>query len=149
MDTEKTKEDSAMIALLPKNDEWCSIKLPHMTLVYAGPIKKLKSTDFNELAKDTATLATLSRPLILRVVAREQFGGGSDKVVDAFRLQPRPEIWAMRRMVEGWNASEHPFSPHVTIGPVGSVVEEVPKYIVFDRLLVAWGDEHINFWLKQ
>lgn len=138
--------DSVMIALLPTNTDWSYVDLPHLTLVYAGLKEDLPATSFNELAKDAAMLALLSSPIGLRVKSREQFG--SEEIVDAFRLEPSSQLWAMRRAVESWNASEHPFNPHVTIGPIGSVVEEVPRYIRFDRILAAWGDEHITFLLR-
>lgn len=138
--------DSVMIALLPATDEWCKIDLPHLTLVYAGKKDALKPTAFNELAKDAASLAMLSGPLSLKVLGKEVFGGSEDKV-DVFRLKPTPELLAMRRVVEHWNASEHPFNPHVTIGPEGSVVED-PKYITFNRILVEWGNDGLTFWLK-
>ncbi len=99
--------DSVMIALLPATDEWCKIDLPHLTLVYAGKKDALKPTAFNELAKDAASLAMLSGPLFLKVLGKEVFGDSDDKV-DVFRLKPTPELLAMRRVVERWNASEHP-----------------------------------------
>ncbi len=138
--------DSVMIALLPTTDKWCKIDLPHLTLVYAGKKDDLKSTAFNELAKDAASLAVLSGPLFLKVLGKEVFGDSEDKV-DVFRLKPTPELLAMRRVVEHWNASEHPFNPHVTIGPEGSVVED-PMYIAFNRILVEWGNDSLTFWLK-
>lgn len=135
-----------MIAFLPTTDDWCKIALPHMTLVYAGTVDKLKPTDFNTLAKDAASLASLASPFFLRVVARETFGTPGDEV-DAFRLQPTTELWAMRRFVEGWNQSQHPFNPHVTIGPVGSgnSLDVVPRVIGFNRVYVGWGDESLTF----
>lgn len=141
------ESEGVMIALLPTNSDWCKIELPHLTLVYAGVKSELPITDFNELAKDTAMLAALSTGIGLRVVSREPFGANGE--VDAFRLQPTTELWAMRRAVEKWNASEHPFNPHVTIGPSGTPVDIVPNGIYFDRLYVGWGDESLTFWLKR
>jgi 2'-5' RNA ligase len=141
------ESEGVMIALLPANADWCKIALPHLTLVYAGVKSDLKPTQFNELAKDTAMLAALSFGLGLRVAAREKFGSAGE--VDAFRLQPTTELWAMRRAVERWNASEHPFNPHVTIGPAGTPVEIVPQVIYFDRMYLGWGDESLTFWLKR
>lgn len=139
--------DGVMIALLPSTADWCKIELPHLTLVYAGVKSDLKPTQFNELAKDTAMLAALSSGVGLRVIAREPFGDSGE--VDAFRLQPTTELWAMRRAVEKWNASEHPFNPHVTIGPAGTFVEFVPNAIYFDRMYLGWGEESLTFWLKR
>ncbi len=143
---------SAMIALLPITSDWCHIDLPHMTLVYAGEIKDLQSTDFNQMAKDAAALAMLSRPLTLQVLNREQFGNWSENSSDAcdvYRLRPSSELMAMRHTVEGWNASEWPFNPHVTIGPPGTVVEMQPNYLAFDRVMVAWGQESLTFRLNR
>lgn len=149
MDTyEDGASEGVMIALLPTNSEWCHIELPHMTLVYAGKKKDLGPVDFSELAKDAAMLASISSPIGLRVLQREVFGEDDEKV-DVFRLQPTPELWAMRRAVEDWNKSEFPFNPHVTIGPVGSFVEFPPRYLSFDRVAVGWGGEYLTFWLKR
>lgn len=140
--------NSAMIALLPTETDWCKIDLPHLTLVYAGEIDKLKPTAFNEMAKEAASLSMISGPIGLRVFSREVFGRNGDSV-DVFRLQPTPELQSMRKFVEHWHASEFPYNPHVTIGPVGTFVEFVPKYLLFDRIMVGWGDEQITFWLKR
>lgn len=142
-----SESEGVMIALLPTNSDWCKIPLPHLTLVYAGVKSDLPPTAFNDLAKDAAMLAALSTGIGLRVVAKETFGSNGE--VDAFRLQPTTELWAMRRAVERWNQSEHPFNPHVTIGPTGTFVEVVPNAIYFDRLYVGWGDESLTFWLKR
>lgn len=148
MDAADASESTGvMIALLPTNSDWCKIELPHLTLVYAGVKDDLKPTQFNDLAKDTAMLAALSSGIGLRVVAREPFGDTNE--VDAYRLQPTTELWAMRRAVEKWNASQHPFNPHVTIGPTGTFVESPPSAIYFDRLYLGWGDESLTFWLKR
>lgn len=144
--------ESVMIALLPITTDWCHIELPHLTLVYAGEKSKLKPGDFNELAKDAASIAMLSRPLTLEVIKKEQFGNWSEDpgdMVDVFRLRASQELMAMRRVVERWNASEHPFNPHVTIGPVGTSVEIPPRYLAFDRILVGWGKETLTFWLNR
>ena len=143
----QSAEESVMIALLPISSEWCHIDLPHLTLVYAGLKKDLKLTAFNELAKDAAMLATLTNPINLKVINKEQFG--DLEKVDVFRLQASSEILAMRRTVESWNTSDYPFNPHVTIGPIGTFVEMAPMYISFDRIMVAWGNEHLTFWLKK
>ncbi len=136
---------SVMIALLPTTNDWCRIELPHMTLVYVGEIEDLKPTVFNELAKDVSMLAALTNPITLKVMGVEIFGD-EDKV-DVLRLQTTPEVGAMRRAVEHWNASEYPFRPHATIGPTGSSIEN-PGYITFNRLMVGWGKEALTFWLK-
>lgn len=140
-------DESVMIALLPTTTEWCKIDLPHMTLVYAGLMKDLKPTKFNEIAKDAAMLAMLVNPITLPIVSREVFGD-EDKV-DVFRLQESSELLAMRRAVESWNVSAHSFKPHVTIGPVGTFTEYPPSHLSFDRIMVGWGSERLTFWLKR
>lgn len=139
--------DSVMIALLPTASEWCQIELPHMTLVYAGLVKDLKPTDFNALAKDAASIALLTGPFCLPVISKEVFG--DEEKVDVFRLRPTMELWALRRHVERWNASQHEFNPHVTIGPQNSFVEFPPRHVCFDRVVLGWGDEIIPFHLSR
>jgi 2'-5' RNA ligase len=137
--------DGVMIALLPTFSEWCNIELPHMTLVYAGVKQDLQPGDFNSLAKDAASIAMLSSKLVLKVIGVDIFG--DEEKVNVLRFQPRPELLAMRRVVERWNASQHPFNPHATIGPVNEPVPPVPSMVVFDRIMVGWGDESITCWL--
>lgn len=138
-----------MIAFLPTSTEWCQIELPHMTLVYAGEADSFSITDFNTLAKDAASIAQLARPFMLRVSTQDIFGGGLDKQVRVLRFTPTSELWAMRRFVEGWNKSEHPFNPHCTVGPAETFLEFPPRVIGFDRIMVARGDEHMTFWLNK
>lgn len=142
---------SAMIALLPITTDWCRIELPHLTLVYAGEIEDLQPGQFNEMAKDASALAMLSNSIHLKTKGTDVFGGEGEEKVDVIKLQPSSELWAMRRAVENWDESEFPFNPHVTIGPIGSSMslEMMPGYIAFDRIMVAWGDEYLTFWLKR
>lgn len=139
-----------MVAFLPTSTDWSKIALPHLTLVYAGTTDDLKLPQINELAKDAASLASLASPFCLRVIAKEVFGDQGEQV-DAFRLQPTTELWAMRRNLEKWNKSQHPFTPHVTIGPAGSSnpMDLVPRAICFDRMYVGWGEESLTFWLTR
>lgn len=142
------RKESTMIALLPITTDWCQIECPHMTLVYAGEIPDLKPTSFNEMAKDAASIAMLSNPITLRVTGIETFG--EEEKVDVLRLQPTPELMAMRRMVEHWNASQHSFKPHATIGPPSGLMSEMtPRYLAFDRIAVGWGGDLLTFWLKR
>lgn len=140
---------SVMIALLPTEASWCKQDCPHLTLVYAGEIPDLKIGTFNELAKDASTLAMLSNSLRLKVVGMDVFGDDAEGRVNVLRLQPSSELLAMRRVVEHWNASEHPFNPHVTVGPVNVGVDIVPDSIGFDQLMVGWGDDKVTFRLKR
>lgn len=141
-------QKSVMIALLPTSTEWCTIDLPHLTLVYAGEIGDgLTASDFNAMAKDASSLAMLAPPIALKVMGIEVFG--DEKPVDVLRLAPTPEIQAMYNMVAEWDDNEFEFNPHVTIGPVGSRPEFPPMYLEFDRVLLAWGDEQLTFWLRR
>lgn len=140
---------SVMIALLPTNSDWCKIKLPHMTLVYAGEIDEdLQLTDFNVLAKDACSIAQMSNPFSVKVTGTETFGK-DDEQVDVLTLERTPLLRAMRHFVEDWNASEYEFNPHCTIGPVGTFLEFPPLYLSFDRVAVGWGDDLITFNMKQ
>lgn len=141
--------DGVMVALLPITNDWCQIKTPHMTLVYAGKTTELSPGVFNELAKDASSLAMLSRPVQLRIMGTDVFGSTPEEKVNVFKLLPSPEVLAMRRTLEKWNASKHPFTPHVTIGPLGLLPSYTPPYLVFDRIVVGWGSEYLTFWLSR
>jgi 2'-5' RNA ligase len=132
-----------MIALVPSSSEWCHRELPHMTLVYAGPTDKLNPADFNEMGKTVLDLARRFTPPVLDVAEPKIFGGVEDGYVDVLTLKRTQDIDKMRSEVEGWNASKHPFAPHVTVGPAGSLEGEIPKQILFDKIMLAWGDRKL------
>jgi 2'-5' RNA ligase len=137
----------AMIALLPTSTDWCKIDLPHLTVVYIGEITDRKPTEFNELAKDASSIAVLAKPLTLNVIGLDVFG--DEERVDVLRLHASSELLAMREMAKSWDDSSWPdFKPHVTVGPQGSFSGEVPKFLHFDRLLVAWGEDSLTFKLR-
>lgn len=148
MADEERFSGSAMIALLPTHAEWSTLKVPHLTLVYAGEIDELPAGAFNAMAKDACSLAMLSSPINLRVSRIEVFGK-EDEQVDVFTLVPNDELRSMRNFVEHWNASEYDFEPHVTIGPPGRFIDEPPRYITFDRVTAGWGDDYITFRMKN
>lgn len=139
----------AMIAFLPTSAEWCNQDLPHLTLVYAGTIDKLGPSDFSALAKDAAMIGMLFKPFSLQVLSLDVFG--DEEKVDVLRFRPTPELTAARRSVERWNASKHPFNPHVTIGPARSFVDvrDYPRIVGFDRVMVGWGDDSLTFNLNN
>jgi len=139
--------EDAMIALLPINSDWSKLDLPHMTLAYAGKIADLGPTMFNEMAKAVSSIAMMSPPITVRVMGPDIFG--DEEKVDVLRLQPTQEVMAMREMVKQYDVSDHSFRPHVTIGPMGSFVQNVPSYIAFDRIYVGWGDRGVSFWLRR
>lgn len=138
---------SAMIALLPTTVDWCKIELPHMTLVFAGDIVNLRPTAQNEMNKDALDIAMKYPKLILQVLGTSVFGGGLDDMVDVLNLRPDPQLLSMRSEVEHWNASQHSFSPHVTVGPMGSIEdpEKIPLSLTFDRVAVGWGGDLVAY----
>lgn len=139
--------DGVMIAFLPTNTEWCRQPLAHMTLVYCGTIDDVSYAQFGDIAKDAISLnRIIRRPFMLDVVGIEQFGGNEDGPrVDVLKLQSTPEMELARRHVQMWNASEHPFNPHATIGPEGSAEGELPTKLYFDRVLAQWGPKSLIF----
>lgn len=138
-------EQGVMVAFLPSSAEWCKIELPHLTLVYAGTVDDLSPGDFNSLTKDAAMIGMLFRPFALQVTHIDVFG--DEEKVDVLRFRPTPELMAARRVVEKWNASEHPFRPHSTIGPAQSFVDvrDFPRIVGFDKIMVGWGNESLTF----
>lgn len=143
--------DSVMIALLPTRTDWSSLELPHVTLVYAGQFKDLSEGEFNAIAKDAVSIATLTRPFSLQVTGVEVFGGDGDNPVDVLTLQPTTQLLALRNIVENWNASQHDFSPHATIGPEGSSdsIVNMPSFLTFDRIAACWGDTRLIYPLRN
>lgn len=140
--------EGVMVAFLPTTTDWCRQELPHMTLVYAGLKTDLTPSDFSALAKDTASLSMLTRPFVLSVFSIEVFGD-VDKV-NVLRFRNTPELMAMRRYVEPWNKSQHPFNPHATIGPTSlNSMGPMPSVVGFDRIMLGWGEEQLTFWLNN
>ena len=135
--------NSVMIALLPTTSYWCHIELPHLTLVYVGQIEDLTPVTHNELAKAAMSLAMMNHPFSLDVLDADILGD-EDKV-EVLLLRPSTSLLGMRQIVERWNASQYPFNPHVTVGPIGSLGDVLPQSITFDRIMVAWGDETLTY----
>ena len=137
---------SAMIALLPVTTDWCKIDLPHMTVVHAGEISELSPGDYSDLGKDVLDISREFAPVCLDVIGIDVFG--DEDPVDVLVLEKTQEIISMRSKVERWNASEHDFNPHVTVGPVGSLDGRVPNKILFDRVHLGWGNRGMNAYLN-
>ena len=136
--------DGVMLAFLPTYTDWCKQPLAHMTLVYAGTIDNVSYTAFGDLCKDALVVArTLRRGFLLDVTGVEVFG--DEQKVDVLKLQETPELLTARRIVEYWNASEHPFAAHATIGPEGSAEGELPTKLYFDKILCSWGPRNLTF----
>lgn len=143
-----TNNDSAMVALLPTTDWWCKIDLPHTTLVYLGEISKLVPEIREELIEVVSNISILASPITLKVSGVQKFG--DDDPVHVLALIPNPEIMAIRSFVEIYDTGEHPvFSPHATIGPIGSLEEQPPLVLSFDKILVAWGEDNQTFRLRN
>lgn len=136
--------DGVMIAFIPTNAEWCRQPDPHMTLVYCGKIGELPVGIFNDLAKAAISVARLTRSFSLDVMSVEVFGDDEEKV-DVLRLSETSQLLLARQLVEPWNASQHPFSAHVTIGPEGSASGMLPTNVYFAQIMVAWGNRQLVF----
>lgn len=136
-----------MVALLPITTDWSKLALPHMTVVYAGEVTDHYPTDFNVLAKTVASVAMEFHPIQLQVMGLDIFGPEEDRV-EVIRLRPTPTLLAIHRRVMSWDQSNFPFNPHVTIGPIGSFSGELPPALAFDRIMVGWGEQQLNFWLR-
>ena len=138
-------DDSAMIALLPTTSWWCEIELPHMTLAYAGKIADLNQVDHNAMVKTCLDLALTCYSIELVVLGHEVFG--DEEQVDVLRLRSDPDVLALYSQLKHWDDGSHPFNPHVTVGPVGTIQdpEKIPDSIQFDRIAVAWGDSVLPY----
>jgi 2'-5' RNA ligase len=162
-------ETTAMIAYLPENGAWCKQDLPHMTLVYAGPTDQMQATDLNAMAKDAITAARITGPFSLPVISVEQYGDEGEEV-DVLVMYSTPQLIVARKLVEHWNKSEKPFTPHATVGPAGSAFvntvgyvddgssgseyrdfdrnvrrETLPDRLYFNRIAVCWNDKKLVF----
>lgn len=142
-------EDSIMIAFLPTYATWVKQELPHMTLVFAGLVSEAGPNLKRDMTLDTAMIAAVTPKFSLLSLGVDQFGEGMERV-DVLRLLKTTPLEAVRRMVERHNKSQYTdYKPHITIGPVGSAAESyLPEGVTFDRILLAWGDEHLVFFLR-
>ena len=141
-------QDSAMVALLPQTDEWCKIDQAHTTLIYLGLVKELDPIVREELIKIVSSLSILTNPFPVKILGQEVFG--DDEKVEVFRLVSSPELSSLRTILDSWDDSEFPlFRPHATIGPEGTVVQEPPLFLMFDRIMLGWGEERLVFWLRR
>lgn len=140
---------SVMVALRPVDSEGYGVSLPHLTLVYAGEKPELKPTDFNELAKTTASIS-MDTPVVQLFTDGLDVYGEEPNKVEVIKLRISPTLMKMRKRVASWNKSSWPYNPHVTIGPIGTfrLGMEIPQAMWFDRIMFSWGEEQLNFWLK-
>lgn len=139
---------SVMIALLPMRAEWSRIDIPHLTLVFAGKTEDHTVSSHNELLKDAASISAVSSTLRLETNGTDIFGGNGDPEVEVLKMKHDAKLWAMRRFVERWNKSEYDFSPHITVGPPGTIFE-IPNFVIFNQIMVGFGDQRTTFNLKS
>ena len=147
-----SNENDVMVALLPIVSDWASIEFPHLTLVYAGKKDDLSPSDLDGLSKATLSIAMLGRPLTLRTLTKDVFGDGTtdSPKVDVLRFHPSLDLLKMRTIVEDWNASEHPFNPHLTVGPEGTwKVDSSPVMVAFDVVAFCVGNERQEFRMSR
>lgn len=141
-------QDSAMVALLPSKSDWAKVDPPHTTIIYLGKISELDPLVREELIKIVSSLAILTTSFKVKILGQEVFG--SDEKVEVFRLFLSQELSSLRTILDSWDDSSFPvFKPHATIGPVGTVVNNPPLFLMFDRLLLSWGEERLIFQLRQ
>lgn len=144
-----TYNDKAMVALLPTTYWWCNIPLPHTTLIFVGKISKLEPTLREELIRVAENLSILCSPVNLKVLGILTLGH-DEEPVHVLNLVPNKQLLAMRSFLEEWDNSEFPdYKPHATIGPVGSLQQDPPILLSFDRILVSWGVDEQTFWLRD
>lgn len=155
-----------MIAYLPSDGTWCQQDLPHMTLVWGGPVADLPESQFNDLTKDAISAARITGSFSLPVTGIQQLGGGDtgNQAVDALIFYPTPQLLLARNLVQKWDSSGFStYLPHATIGPAGSAasmsvppnvwpdvnaqtqVKGLPTSLWFNRILICWGDKRIAF----
>lgn len=143
-----TTQDSAMVALLPQTDEWCKFDLAHTTLIYLGLIKDLAPIVKEELIKIVSSIAILTNPFPVKIIGQEVFG--DTEKVEVFRLVNTSELSSLRTLLNSWDDSEFPnFRPHATIGPEGTMIQDPPLFLMFDRIMLGWGEEQLTFWLRR
>ncbi len=141
-------EDNVMVSVLPDNDDWCKIDPPHTTLVYVGKVKDLDPLVRDLLIKAVSSIAILTNPFRVKVIGRETFG--DSEPVDVFTLAGSSDRMALRALLDSWDDGEFPiYRPHATIGPVGSLVKNPPTFLLFDRIMIGWGEERLTFWFKR
>lgn len=139
---------SVFVAWLPVEAEWCKQDLPHSTIVYAGDTSNLTAMDKNSMLKIAMAVASMSYGFMVKVRGIATFGPEDDQVM-VLKLDQIPFLNKVRSLFESWNASEFPYNPHATVGPVGSEIEDFPMYLTFDRILVGWGEDHHIFKLES
>jgi len=140
-------QDSTMVALLPQTDEWCKVDPAHTTIIYPGKKSDLNPIVRDELIKLASSIAILTNPFPVKIIGQEAFG--PDRV-EVFQLVNTPELSSLRTIFESWDDSEFStFRPHATIGPEGTFVENPPLFLMFDRIMVGWGEERTTFWLRR
>lgn len=144
---EEDHSKDGMIALLPTTSEWCKQELPHMTVVYLGDIELLDIDAYSRLCKRAGAVAQVCSSISTKVMGTEILG--DEEKVNTLKLEPTPQLLAIREFFDEWDESEFDFHPHCTIGPADGLSPEfVPMCLVFDRIMLGWGDDVITFNLR-
>jgi 2'-5' RNA ligase len=144
--------DSVMVALLPgPNVVRADGELPHLTLVYAGKQDTNSHMSLDALSKVALSLALQNAPVTLPVLTKDVFGDGTDgdPKVDVIRFHTTLGLIRMREAVQSWNASQHPFTPHMAVGPEGSWQGDLPFSVTFDQVAFCNGDQHQEFRMRR
>lgn len=145
-------DDKVMVALLPtESSMWGQVDLPHLTLVYAGSKQDLSMLSLDGLSKAALAIALMNNPVTLSVLTKDVFGDGTEDSpkVDVLRFHTTLGLIRMREIVQDWNVSKHPFAPHMTVGPEGSWVNEVPRIVNFDRVAFVNGSQRQEFRMSR
>lgn len=129
---------SVAVMLLPTWDAWSTLKLPHVTLVYAGEIPDLSNTVRGELMKEAQRISVQTSIQVLDVTGTDVFG--DEHKVDVLKFAKTPALVRARLRLARFDASEYPWSPHGTVGPEGSLDKVLyTNRVTFDRIAVGWG----------
>lgn len=144
-------DDKVMVALLPIFSDGMQVDYPHLTLVYAGSVDSLSTSDLDGLGKAALSMALMSHPVTLRTLVKDVYGEGieDNPKVDVFRFHPNLDVLKMRMLLQDWDASKFPFNLHITVGPEGSWVGEVPRLMAFDKVAFVVGTNRQEFQLSR
>ena len=151
---------TSMISFLPQNDfefKRLGVKFPHMTLVFAGEIDAPDAPTFKELALAGSHIAYTINTFPLYAGGLQTFGEAPDEV-RVLRLHQSILLSGIRRSVEHFNRSEYKtYQPHITLenspgeGDPAEIAEFANRvsrdYILFTRLVVSHGEDHLEIGL--
>lgn len=138
----------AMVALLPSNNYFSGVEMPHLTLVYLGKLSDLKQEVFQEVVYKVSHLASLISPFNVTGHKLEVLGPPGDQV-EALTFKKHPKLSALRYFLEEYNASEYKeFKPHITINKRNEETFALPDIVNFEKMVVSWGAHDVVFKLR-